>query len=160
MVSKWGKTLPAHLQLISAQLSCFGARIEISYSILVVIYQNWPFSWSINKMGSEGEKSYELTFGSGERFWGLISNFHIKYWLWYIKIDRFHGQSIKWGQKWKKLYELTFSSGEPFWELIFKFHIKYWLWRIKIDRFHGRSIKWGQKWKKLYELTFGLCKPF
>ena len=75
-----------------------------------------------------------------EQIWELIWKFHIKYWLWRIKIDRFHGVSIKWGQKWKKFYELTFGSGEPFWELILKFQFKYWLWGIKIDRFQGLSI--------------------
>ena len=126
-----------------------GAHFKNSILNMVVIYQNRSFSWKINKMESEVEKMYKLTFSSGEPFWVLIFKFHIKYWLWHIKIDRFHGLSIKWGRKWKKLYKLTFGSGEPFWELILKFQFKYLLWRIKIDRFHGLSIKWVQKCKKL-----------
>ena len=123
---------------------------HIEIDSLTVLFIKWDQNEEKNVTGS-----FSAHWISIEPIWELIFNISYWIWLWYIKIDRFHGQSIKWGQKWKKLYELTFSSGEPFWELIFKFHIKYWLWRIKIYRFHGLSIKWGQKWKNSYELTFG-----
>ena len=128
-------------------MSRFGAHFEISYSILAVIYQKWSFSWTINKMGSEVEKLYELTLGSGELFWELILKFHIKYWLccvWYIIIDRFHGLFIKWVQTQKKSYGLIFGSSEPFGEFISELCMRYSLWYIKADRFYKPSIiHWG-----------------
>ena len=107
---------------------------------MVVIYQNRSFSWNINKIGSKVEKNYGLNFGSGEPFCELISKFRIKYWLWYIKIDRFHWLSIKLVQNWKQLYGLTFGSSEPFWELISEYYMRYSLWYIKIDSFHKPSM--------------------
>ena len=50
---------------------------------MVVLYQNRSFSWPINKIGSESQK--KITFGSGESFWEIISEFH----LGYIKLDLF-----------------------------------------------------------------------
>ena len=50
------------------------------------------------------KKCYRLIFSSLELNWAdLGAHLKISYWiwLWYIKIDRFHGLSIKWVQKWK-----------------------------------------------------------
>ena len=73
--------LPAHFQLIRAQLSRFGSLFQNFIFNMVVIYQNRSFSWNINKIGSKVEKNYGLNFGSGEPFCELISKFRIKYWL-------------------------------------------------------------------------------
>ena len=74
---KWGqieeKILPAHFQLVRAQLSRFGTLFQNFILKMVVIYQKRLFSWTIIKMGSEVEKMYGLTFGSSEPFWELIS---------------------------------------------------------------------------------------
>ena len=92
------------LILISLELNwaVLGAYFKISYWIWSwYIKIDRFFFWTINKMESEVEKLYKLTFGSGEPFWELILKFQFKYWLLHIKIDHFHGLSIKWVQKWK-----------------------------------------------------------
>ena len=54
--------LPAHFQLIRAQLSRFGSSFKNFILNMVVIYQNRSFSWTINKMGSEVEKIVRAHF--------------------------------------------------------------------------------------------------
>ena len=96
---KWGQNEEKCYRLIFSSLELdwadLGAHFKNFILNMVVIYQNRSFSWTINKMGSEVEKLYELTFRSGEPFWELILKFQFKYWLWRIKIDRFHWLSIK-----------------------------------------------------------------
>ena len=73
---------------------------------------------------NQGIWSTYLTFGArSDPTAFLTSFFDISIWLPYIKIDSFHGLSIKMGQKWKKLLPLTFGSSEQSGKLISKFHL-------------------------------------
>ena len=141
MGSKWGKNVTGSFSAAYSSIwADLGAHFKNFISNMVVIYLNRSFSWNINKIGSKVEKNYGLNFGSGEPFCELISKFRIKYWLWYIKIDRFHWLSIKLVQNWKQLYGLTFGSSDPIWELISEYYMRYSLWYIKIDSFHKPSM--------------------
>ena len=107
------------------------------------------------------KKYCRLIFSWSELNWVVLgAHLKISYWiwLWYIKIDRFHGLSIKWGQKWKKSYELTFGSDEPFWELISKRYKKCIVWHIKIDSLTALWIKWGQNEEKILPAHFQLIR--
>ena len=84
---KWGqkeeKILPgsfsAHLSSIE---SFWGAHFKISYSISVAIYQNWSFSWIINKKGSEVEKIVAAHFWLE---WVVLrSHFRISFMTWVV----------------------------------------------------------------------------
>ena len=67
---------------------------EVEKIIQAHFWLRWAV-WRANfKSAQKWKKSYGLTFCSSEPFWELISEFYMRYTLWYIKIDRFHEPSI------------------------------------------------------------------